>query len=218
MEKTHATLSEGIYEELYQDILSQKLRCGQKLTLKTLKERFGVSHTPIREALTRLAENGLMDYHSNSGVTVLTFSDDEIKQIYYFIGELDALAIRFCKFEYNHLPLVFEAEEIIRLGDEFLAKDDIENWKKCSEDFHVVFYKHAQNKYLTQAAERLYSKLTILSNMYYTPDNIPQINEAHCRILEQIKNNDFDLAADLMKEHLQNDLLYALKAYHEFLK
>ena len=55
-----ATLSEQIYRELYQDITEQRLRCGQKLTLKMLKERFQVSHTPIREALVRLSENGLV--------------------------------------------------------------------------------------------------------------------------------------------------------------
>lgn len=49
---TKLTLTEQIYQTLYQDIIKQRLRCGQKLTLKELKERFGVSQTPIREALT----------------------------------------------------------------------------------------------------------------------------------------------------------------------
>lgn len=90
-----STLSERIYDELYHDITDQRLVCGQKLTLKILKERFGVSHTPIREALTRLAENGLVTYYSNCGVTVTEFTDEDIRQIYHFIGELDAMAIRF---------------------------------------------------------------------------------------------------------------------------
>ena len=67
------TLSEQIYDELYHDITRQQLRCGQKLTLNMLKERFHVSHTPIREALMRLAENGLVTYYSNCGVTVIEF-------------------------------------------------------------------------------------------------------------------------------------------------
>ena len=50
------TLSEEIYSELYRDITKQNLKCGQKLTLKMLKNRFNVSHTPIREALMRLSE------------------------------------------------------------------------------------------------------------------------------------------------------------------
>ena len=69
------TLSEQIYDELYHDITRQQLRCGQKLTLNMLKERFHVSHTPIREALMRLAENGLVTYYSNCGVTVIEFEE-----------------------------------------------------------------------------------------------------------------------------------------------
>ena len=53
------TLSEQIYDELYHDITRQQLRCGQKLTLNMLKERFHVSHTPIREALMRLGRTVL---------------------------------------------------------------------------------------------------------------------------------------------------------------
>ena len=52
------TLSSRIYEILRTDILSQKISLGEKLTLKALQERFGVSSTPIREALTRLSDDG----------------------------------------------------------------------------------------------------------------------------------------------------------------
>ena len=48
------TLAEQIYDILRSDILTQKIPCGEKLTLSALKERFQVSTTPIRDALTRL--------------------------------------------------------------------------------------------------------------------------------------------------------------------
>ena len=78
------TLSEQIYDELYHDITRQQLRCGQKLTLNMLKERFHVSHTPIREALMRLAENGLVTYYSNCGVTVIEFEERDIQELYQY--------------------------------------------------------------------------------------------------------------------------------------
>ncbi|MGN1033354.1 MAG: GntR family transcriptional regulator, partial [Intestinibacter sp.] len=49
-----STLSEQIYQILKNDIITQEIKCGEKLTLKNLKERFQVSSTPIREALTKL--------------------------------------------------------------------------------------------------------------------------------------------------------------------
>ena len=76
------TLSEQIYQELYQDITKQRLYCGQKLTLKELKERFGTSQTPIREALTRLTEDGLINYYSNLGVAVTEFTEADIRELF----------------------------------------------------------------------------------------------------------------------------------------
>ena len=128
------TLSEQIYDELYHDITDQRLVCGQKLTLKVLKDRFNVSHTPIREALTRLSENGLVTYYSNCGVTVTEFTETDIREIFQFIGELDALAIQFCKNSFTQAPLLIELGEIIKKGNKLLEEGNITEWKEYSEE------------------------------------------------------------------------------------
>ena len=69
-----STLSEQIYQILRNDILTQKIPCGEKLTLKLLQERFQVSSTPIREALTRLTQDQLVSYYSNVGIRVISFT------------------------------------------------------------------------------------------------------------------------------------------------
>ena len=81
-----STLSEQIYQILRNDILTQKIPCGEKLTLKLLQERFQVSSTPIREALTRLTQDQLVSYYSNVGVRVISFTADDLREIYTFMG------------------------------------------------------------------------------------------------------------------------------------
>ncbi|MGN0658264.1 MAG: GntR family transcriptional regulator [Emergencia sp.] len=211
------TLSEQIYDELYHDITDQRLVCGQKLTLKVLKERFGVSHTPIREALTRLAENGLVTYYSNCGVTVTEFTETDIRQIFQFIGELDALAVLFCRNAFSEAPLIFDLEQIIKKGDAMLEQGQISEWKEYSEEFHIAFYRHAQNDYLNEAARKLRAKVEVLSCMYYQKPNVEEINARHKEIYDAVKTDgDFDRAADLMRSHLQYDMVYALNAYKEY--
>ena len=210
-----ATLSEQIYKELYHDITAQRLKCGQKLTLKMLKDRFGVSHTPIREALTRLSENGLVTYYSNCGVTVTEFSETDIQQIFQFIGELDAIAIEFCKNAFSKAPLLYELKQIIENGNNLLKENEILQWKNYSEEFHTAFYRYAQNQYLNEAAKRVRSKIEVLSCMYYHPANISEINSSHENIYHAIIENDFEKAAGLMRRHLQIDMVYALNAYKE---
>ncbi|MBQ1459870.1 MAG: GntR family transcriptional regulator, partial [Oscillospiraceae bacterium] len=108
-----STLSGQIYDELYHDITEQRLRCGEKLTLKMLKERFNVSHTPIREALMRLSENELVTYYSNCGVVVTEFTETDIRELYQFAAELDSMAIQFCANSFNQKPLILDLQEII---------------------------------------------------------------------------------------------------------
>lgn len=213
-----ATLSEQIYDELYHDITDQRLVCGQKLTLKVLKERFQVSHTPIREALTRLAENGLVTYYSNCGVTVTEFEEDDIKEIYQFIGELDAMAIKFCKNVFSPTPLLYDLKEIVSKGNALLAEGKINEWKEYSEEFHTVFYRHGKNAYLDDAAKRVRAKVEVLSCMYYKKQNVEKINEGHIEIYELVKEGKYDEAADVMRSHLQFDMVYALNAYKEYQK
>ena len=95
MDLNKTTLSEQIYQILKEDILTQRIPLGEKLTLKMLKERFEVSSTPIRDALTRLTEEGLVRYYSNIGVNVISFTTDDFREIYSFMGDLDGLAIRY---------------------------------------------------------------------------------------------------------------------------
>lgn len=207
------TLSEQIYDELYHDITDQRLVCGQKLTLKVLKERFHVSHTPIREALVRLAENGLVTYYSNCGVTVTEFSEDDIRQLYQFTAELDSMAILFCRNTFNCKPLLLDLQEIIDNSTRLLEANDIAAWKEYSEEFHVVFYRNAQNFYLEESAKRLRARLEVLSCIYYHEQNVEKIHQGHVAINKLVQADDFEGAAEEMRQHLQYDMAYALKAY-----
>ena len=101
-------------------------------------------------------------------------------------------------------------------GNELLQKGDIAEWKEYSEKFHTAFYHHAQNDYLNEAAKRLRAKVEVLSCMYYQKPNVEKINEGHTAIYECVKAEEFDKAAELMRTHLQNDMVFALNAYKEY--
>ena len=108
-----STLSEQIYQILRNDILTQKIPCGKKLTLKLLQERFQVSSTPIREALTRLTQDQLVSYYSNVGIRVISFTADDLQEIYTFMGDLDGLAIRYASASPDQEKLQAEVTEIL---------------------------------------------------------------------------------------------------------
>ncbi len=216
-----STLSEQIYQILRSDILHQKILLGEKLTLKNLKERFEVSSTPIREALTRLTEDGLVNYYSNVGVNVISFTERDIIELYQFMGDLDRLAIlyssehpeqaRICDELAAAVAITGEIPEEAAVGNGTLklSKDPV-SWIESSDRFHLIFYDYCRNQRLVLAAEKQRSQLTIFSNRYGTHTQAQiQINEMHVDIYEAYYRGDYTKAGDLMKEHLQASLEHA---------
>lgn len=211
-----STLSEQIYQILRSDILNQKIPLGEKLTLKMLQEQFEVSSTPIREALTRLTEDGLVCYYSNVGVNVISPTVDDLKELYQFMGDLDSLAILYSASSPQREAILSELQDVIARTQIIEEKDellpeDIAHWIEASDRFHLVFYDYCDNSRLKLAAEKQRSQLTIFSNMYETEVAAQRrINRTHTRIYEAYLAKNFALAGELMKEHLNDSLQYAL--------
>ena len=216
MQLNKATLSEQIYTILKNDILDQSIPQGEKLTLKNLQERFATSSTPIRDALTRLTEEGLVNYYSNVGVTVINLSEKDIRELYQFIGDMDALAIQYASAHPEQSALLEELAHIVErtaaLHDKAsLSDEETQEWTTLSDRFHLVFYDYCDNSRLARAAEkgpgsREYSK------MYQTDHAVQkEIEKSHIFIYEAYRNKEYQKASDLMKEHLKQSLEYALQ-------
>ena len=212
-----STLSEQIYQILRADILSQKIPPGEKLTLKNLKEQFDVSSTPIRDALTRLTEDGLVNYYSNVGVSVISLNEQDLTELYQFMGDLDRLAILYSASYPDHDVIYRELDTVIKRTSiieekEVLSPEEIPQWIEYSDRFHLLFYDYCSNSRLTHAAEKLRSQLTIFSNLYET-ETEPQkkINRMHTEIYRAYRSGDYARAGDLMKQHLNDSLQYALE-------
>ena len=215
MDLNKTTLSGQIYDILRQDILTQQIRLGEKLTLKQLQERFGVSSTPIREALTRLTEDELVVSCSNIGVNVISIEEQDLKELYEFTGDLDALAILYTSRYPDQKTVEKALTENIRyteavLEKEHLSREETEAWTGYSDHFHLIFYDYCANSRLARAAEKQRSQLTIFSNMYETSlQHQRDIERGHLKIYEAYLQKNYQLAADLMKEHLNTSLTYA---------
>ncbi len=217
MDLNKTTLSEQIYQILRADIVTQKIRLGEKLTLKSLQERFSVSSTPIREALTRLAEDDLVVSYSNVGVNVIEIGERDLRELYQFMGDLDGLAILYASRYPNQAEVIDALEQNIRktasiYQDREMTPPEIEEWTSSSDQFHLIFYDFCQNQRLTRAAQKQRSQLTIFSNMYEASREFQiSIEKGHEAILETYRNGQYQETAEKMREHLGQSLEYALK-------
>ncbi len=207
------TLSEQIYTVLRNDILTQKIPCGTKLRLQMLRARFGVSHTPIRDALTRLAEDELVTYYSNVGVRVVELTVDDARELFQLIGDLDSLALKYACTGESCGALIEELGDIIHRSDKAIAEGDLAAWQRYSDEFHLVFYKHANNSRLTAASKKLLAQMTLLINTYQQLGaNLELVNSDHKRIYESVCAGDIAKATEQMHQHMNDNMLRAVKA------
>ena len=80
--KNAKSLEESVFFALEEEILSGKLKRGETLTEISLSQRLGVSRTPIRGALSRLGDEGIVEIHPNRGAVVVGIGDEELRDIY----------------------------------------------------------------------------------------------------------------------------------------
>ena len=240
MKLNKQTLSEQIYQILRSDILSQRIPSGTKLTLKSLTERFEVSSTPVREALTRLSEEQLVSYYSNVGVNVVELSEDDLREIYEFMGDLDALAISYAAGSANDIEkLNNELSENINKASNALneltsagpaggtdtaetdkqlyakSEQSISDFIRLSDEFHLIFYNYCNNSRLVRSAERMRSQMSIAAYQYEkNTDHLIPIHKEHVKIYESFASGKYEEASHLMKQHMKHSLSYALELLH----
>lgn len=206
-----ATLSEQIYEILREDIISQNIRCGQKLTLKALQERFEISSTPIREAMNRLSQEGLLEHITNVGAKVVEIGEKDIAEIYDFCSSLDATALKLALRSGNADEMISELNRCIASQENSLQSGDMEAFKIHSDNFHDIFYKYANNVRLYNAALNIRSQLTILTNRYQSlivARSVVFID--HKEIADAIAKRDIEEAITLMTNHFEHAKNYLL--------
>lgn len=213
MNANSSTVSERIYAAIRNDILNKTLVSGEKLTIKKLHEMYGVSSSPIREALFRLQQDGLIEYRSNAGMRVIEFTRQDLAEIYMLLTEFDVIALRAATTPTRRLSTLAALELCMER-----ARASIENnyWNYYSDAFHSILYEEAQNGRLTDAARKIRIQSTIFSNQYeIKEENRREILKQHEEILSAIRDNQLDRAEDLMRTHVGSSYAKALSILEE---
>ena len=182
---------------------------------ETLSERFGVSRTPIREALRRLAATGLVSFEPNRGVRVRTISREELREAFLVRAELEALVTELAvpRFDRPRLLALRAAEaDFARLTDELLERgrdSDERNaltgeWVRANYRFHDVIYEAAQVPFVEAVAKS--ARRTFLSRWRAggpeMDDLYRQNTREHHAIVSAIEARSAEGARALAHEHV----------------
>jgi DNA-binding GntR family transcriptional regulator len=192
------------YAKLRQWILDGTLAPGALLRDKELAEQLGVSRTPVREALLRLEDEGLVNTKPNRSTHVSSINFHNAFHLYSIVWTLERLALSqaFGSITDEHIQQMIEANE--RFLQKMKNKDRF-SALEADYDFHTVYVKLSQNQELEKIVFEIKTKLKRLDLYYF--DKIRNANlsyDEHKKIIEALTQKNLSLAMEAVENNWKN--------------
>ncbi len=199
-------LAVEISNHLREMIFEGTLKPGEKVREKLLTEQFGVSRTPLREALKVLAAEGLLELIPNRGAIITRQSPDELDEVFSVLAALEGLAgeLAVKSASDGDVARILEMTRELRQSHE---DDDRPTYFRINQAIHKAILKAASNDTLTRSHELVafrVQRARYQANL--TPERWRIAVEEHEAIAEALQARDSDRCAALMRSHLLNKL------------
>ncbi len=197
---------EEAYLILRDQIVEGRLEPGRKLRDKELAEQLGVSRTPIREALLRLEEEGLVQTKPNCSTLVCPIDFHNILNLYSIAWSLENLALRqaFERITSKTIDLMTKVNERLLQA---LKSNDSTAAVQADNDFHSIYIQLSQNEELCRILSSIKQKLKRLELYYFAQvKDAHRSYEEHLQIIKALKKKDLSLALKAVESNWQASL------------
>jgi DNA-binding GntR family transcriptional regulator len=199
----NATLWERVHDHLRDEILANRLAPGTELQEVGLSEQLGVSRGPIREAIGRLAAEGLVTVRPRRGAVVTSLSKEEFVEAYQVREALEAFAIRLAV---PHLD-ADGLGELARLADEMdglAVRGDVDGFFEANARFHLAIVEASGNRQLADMYRKLMGQMGRYRRVSLgLRGSLRRSVDEHRAILRAINRKDSERAAKLLDEHIR---------------
>jgi DNA-binding GntR family transcriptional regulator len=191
------------YNHLESAILTGKLKPRERLVETDLAERLKMSRTPIREALRRLEDRGMVRILPRRGAVVLDLSPSEVENIYAVRGHLEMLAARLAAQRISRLALA-QVAGMEAAHAKLVDGRDVRALMLANDRFHDAIYAVAENPCLVELIQQLRRQVHVVRfNAWALPERIAQSLAEHRRMVESLEVRDGDGLAELIQAHIQ---------------
>ena len=208
-------ISEQAYLHIRETLLNSDVYVGQKILHNELGHKLGISHTPLREAMFRLAAEGLLEHENYKGFSISAITFDEAREIYETREVIEP-------------PMAAKAADAMTLEKSTAFKKILAQYERLlSEPYnrrrllidkklHMEIAKLAGNKILVQTLNLICDKL-IFKSLFeiISPERGQNIIDEHSQILRALEEKDGQKAAELMKDHLLEQKRYMLESIRQ---
>ncbi|PSW08281.1 GntR family transcriptional regulator [Photobacterium rosenbergii] len=204
--------SEFAYHMLRMALQRGVFKPGQRLREVELSTALNVSRTPIREALHRLANDGLLTISANKGVAVAQLDIQQVMELYTMREILEGAAAGLAATRASDMEVMLMQQLLDE--DRQSAADDYARHALMNRRFHRTIYQAAHNPYLLRSLDGLRDAMALLGKTTLSdPTRWQTALEEHQAMVDAIKNRDASEAEKLARSHVQNALKERMKQF-----
>lgn len=202
--KHSPNLSGDVFIELKNRIIHWHYPPGYRFTEEGLCEEFGMSRSPVREALRMLVENGLVEKEPHKGYSVKQPDMREIYELYevrlalelYVVEMVTKTGVPPAEWERLHTTWQIILEKI---------PENVEDFSKKDEEFHETLAAFTNNKVLIQHLHSIDERMHFIRMMdITTSERLQATCEQHMRILQCIKEGNVECAREALEKNIQD--------------
>jgi DNA-binding GntR family transcriptional regulator len=195
------TLSDRIFLALAESIVSGRLKPGQRLDEPSVCREFGVSRTPVREALRRLSGAELVEMTPRRGVAVARIDVEQLTEMYEALAEFEGLcarlsAVRMTALEKKRLEML-NAGRASRM-----AKGNRDDFAALNNEFHEAIYRGSHSPSIAGVTRNFRQRIAPFRVLQFVPGQTEHSFHEHDEIVRAILASDADGAWRTMRDHV----------------
>jgi DNA-binding GntR family transcriptional regulator len=220
----HGLRRQAIVESLLREVFQGRLRAGQHLGTQQLAERFGVSHTPVREALVALAGIGVIDLAPNRGAVVRRVTAKDVREVYQVRRVLECEAVRRAcgRIDLAELDeLASTLRKLHKVKSPFRRRF-IDEARRTDSKLHDLITGSCGNSFLVNELGRLKILFRAFRDVAWEHDGqrndyrrLAEESQEHLAIVEALRAGDRREAARKMSKHIRSGGKYWSRALPE---
>ncbi|MDF2962093.1 MAG: hypothetical protein K0S39_3828 [Paenibacillus sp.] len=205
------SIREVVYENLKEAILTGNIAQGSHLKERDIAQNFGVSTTPVKEALRRLDQEGLVFTKPRVGTFVSNKIMSSIEEISWAKSALEGVAARLAAIKISDEEIEIMREHMAKIN-KATQEDNSELLFELNEAFHNMILDIAQNDYIVQqiSAVRAYDRVVRKQALSDTQE-LDRAYHEHYLVFEKIMQRDPDGAEEAMRNHIRRTASFVME-------
>lgn len=204
------SLNDVTYEQIRKDIMNMTLEPGVNVSVQKLSERYGVSRTPVREAIVRLQQSGLVEIYPQRTTVVSKIDLERVYEELFIRTSLESCVVD--KFIFRCSELVGDTmQELINKQKKYMDKEHFVEFYSKENRFHQLIFETAEQKLAWTTIENVASHYNRIRIFHGKVNGVGSIINEHEKIVAAVRKRDSEAMRIAIMEY-SNNLLEQVKS------